>query len=121
MKPKVKTPAKQDNWRGYVNWSPTTADKAGVIELMGNNSWSGLDAVHKLTECGYSVAFVHDDKHGCTRITVTGKESPCPNIGYTLSLRASSVERCVGLADYYCFVLCQAGDWLVEKNSEEVW
>lgn len=118
---KTVTKKADDSWKGYVNWSPAPSDRELVLEYMGRKDWSVHLDIEQLVECGYSVSFTYDHKSGCPRVSVTGKANPCPNIGYSLSIRASSVERCIGLVGYYCFVLCQSGDWLVEKSSEDVW
>jgi hypothetical protein len=110
-----------DNWKGYVNWSPTVADKALVVEYMAVGSWDASAVIQQLCESGYTVSHSWDDKSGCIRVSVTGKTPPCPNVGYTLSVRASSVERGLGIVGFYCFVLCQSGDWLIDKAGEEVW
>lgn len=121
MKKKSVPVQSNQEWKGYVNWSATAADKAAVVDYMGSKGWDAHLVIEQLVECGYSVSHAFDEKHKCVRASVTGKTPPCPNIGYTLSVRASSVERCMGLVGYYCFVLCESGDWLVEKNGEEVW
>jgi hypothetical protein len=121
----AKTATKQrnlsDNWKGYVNWNPLASDRELVVEYMGSKGWDAHLVIEQLVQEGYTVSHSWDDKSSCVRLSVTGKTQPCPNIGYTLSVRASSVERCVGLVGYYCFILCQGQDWLVEKVGGEVW
>jgi len=121
MKTKVEQPAGNGDWKGYVNWSASQAEKARVAVYVDDPLWFEGDAIHNLVESGYSVSFAYDVMSKGIRIAVTGKTVPCPNIGYTLSIRASSVKRAVGLADYYCRIICESGDWLVDKQQEDVW
>lgn len=110
-----------DGWQGYVNWSPTATDKEVVADRIGDGLWSAGSAIHSFLESGYNVSFSFEDGTGAVRVAITGKSKPCPNIGYTLSIRASSVDRCLGLAEQYCWHICQSGDWLIDKQSKEVW
>lgn len=116
-----KTIRKDDDWKGYVNWSPSTSDKESVVRLFESGKWRMDDALAQFVESGYSVAFGWDKVGKCIRLSITGKDRPCPNIGYTLSIRGSTPERCLGLAYHYNWIICGAGDWLIDKKGEEVW
>jgi len=121
VKPKEKSVVKDDGWKGYVNWQPLAAERE-MVEKYGNRSSFAVDEeISGLVESGYSVSFSHEEKTGAVRVAVTGKTKPCPNIGYTLSIRASSVARAMAVVGYYCFTICGGGDWLVEKNGDDVW
>jgi hypothetical protein len=111
----------KDGWKGYVNWAPSEEDKKIVKGRVEKKDYSPDRVIESLVESGYAVSFVWDAKSQCIRASVTGKTVPCPNIGYTLSIRGSTVNRIVGLVEFYCQDICQAGDWLVEKLFEEVW
>ena len=121
MKKKAEAVRRDDGWKGYVNWSPIAADRDKVVGFMGKITYVPLDYLLQLSESGYATSFGYDEKANCHRISVTGKGERCPNKGYTLSIRASTPDRCLGLAAYYIFVLCEAGDWLVDKEGEEIW
>lgn len=121
MKKKVEQVKRNDGWKGYVNWSPTVSDRESVVAFMGKVDYSPMEQLLQLSESGYSTSFSYDETHNCHRLSITGKGERCPNQGYTLSVRASSPERCLGLGSYYIFVLCESGDWLVDKVGEEVW
>lgn len=120
-KPINKAPRQNDDWKGYVNWSATASDKESVVRLFESGKWSMGDAVAQFTESGYSVAFGWDKAGNCNRITVTGKDKPCDNIGYTLSIRASTPDKCLGLAYHYHWIICGGGDWLVDKKGDDIW
>jgi hypothetical protein len=116
------TPIRRDDgWKGYVNWTATPAEREKVVSLMGKDSYDPMEELLQLSESGYSTAFGYDEKSACHRLSVTGKSENCPNQGYTLSIRASSPERCLGLAVYYIAVLCERSDWLVDKKGDDVW
>ena len=121
MKNKGTATKKQDDWKGYVNWSPTVREREGILSLMGDEAYSPTDQLDTLNECGYATSFSYDEKNSCHRISVTGKTRPCSNIGYTLSIRASTTARCLGSAVYYIFTICEGGDWLVDKGEGESW
>lgn len=121
MKKQTSAVKRDDGWKGYVNWSPTVSERAKVVEFMGNGSFDPMDYILQFDESGYSSSFGYDEKNSCHRLSVTGKGDRCPNIGYTLSVRASSPQRCVALAAYYIYVICESGDWLVDKAGSEVW
>lgn len=120
-KAKEKTIRRDDGWLGYVNWNPTATDREKVVDFMGNGSFDISEYLLQLDESGYSSTFSYDENNSCHRLSVTGKGERCPNKGYTLSVRASSPVRCVALAAYYVYVLCESGDWLVDKKGGEVW
>lgn len=120
-KPQQKEAGKTDDWKGYVNFSPTAKDKERIVEYMGSKGWDAHLVIEQFTESGYTVSHSYDEGNSCVRCSVTGKGKHCPNKGYTLSVRASSVERCMGIAGFYSFILCESGDWLVDKKGEEVW
>lgn len=113
--------SRQDGWLGYVNWNPIASDRDKVAAFMGEPSFDGWEYVLQLDESGYSCTFSYDEANSCHRLSVTGKGQHCPNKGYTLSLRASSPIRCLALASYYVYVICQSGDWLVDKKGDELW
>lgn len=119
---KPKSPAvRSDDWKGYVNYNPSEKEKASILE-----HWSRYDgnydrAIAELVESGYSVTFTADKIGGVFRCAVTGRSTPCPNIGYTLSIRGSSIERCLAIALFYCSIVCLSGDWLVDKKGGDVW
>lgn len=120
-KPAAKPTRSDDGWQGYVNFSPTVQQREEIISFMGNGSFDVADYLLQLSESGYSCTIQHDEKNNCHRLSVTGKTQPCPNIGWTLSIRSSSPQRCVGIAAYYIYVLSESGDWLVDKVGKEVW
>lgn len=110
-----------DGWKGYVNWNPAAADREKAGALLDDQRWEIGDAIDTLVESGYTVSFSHEETTGAVRLAVTGKRKPCDNIGYTLSVRASSAIRVVALAHVYVYDLCQGGDWLFEKEGKDVW
>lgn len=110
-----------DEWKGYVNFSPDAKQREAIIALLGNGKYEIADYIRDLNESGYNVTFSYDEGAHCHRLAVTGKTQRCPNQGYTLSIRSSSPERCMGIAAYYISYLCESGDWLVDKASKEVW
>jgi hypothetical protein len=110
-----------EDWKGYVNYNPVADEREKIVDYMGRKNWAHADEITSLVQSGYSVTFAHDEKSDAIRLSVTGKKKPCPNIGWSLSIRASTVERCVGIAGYYVYSLCGGGDWLVEKTNAEVW
>lgn len=120
-KPKNTTVRKDDGWLGYVNWNPTASDREKVVTFMQGDSFDIGEYLLQLDESGYSCTFSYDEANSCHRLSVTGKGERCANKGYTLSVRASSPVRCVALASYYVYVLCESGDWLVDKKGGEVW
>lgn len=115
-------PAKvNDGWKGYVNWSPMADDRDKVLSLMGKDDYDPGEYLLQLGEAGYTTSFSYDEANSCHRVSFTGKGKHCPNQGYTLSIRASSPGCCLGLGVYYIFILCESGDWLVDKAGAEVW
>lgn len=112
---------RDDGWLGYVNWTPTVAEREKVVVFMGKGSFDPMDYLLQLNESGYSTTSSYDEANSCHRLSVTGKGERCPNKGYTLSVRASSPQRCVALASYYIYVLCESGDWIVDKKGGEIW
>lgn len=117
-KPAVKT---SEDWKGYVNYNPTATERETIVAYMGRAKWTPEEEIAALVQSGYAVSFGYDEKSDAVRLSVTGKRSPCPNIGYSLSIRASTPERCLGIAGYYVYTLCGGGDWLIEKTDAEVW
>lgn len=112
---------RDDGWLGYVNYSPGEGDRPKIVFILDNPKWNPADQLEEFTQSGYSATFSHDDASSCERLSLTGKGDGNPNKGYTLSIRASSVLRCLAIATYYCDVLCQGQDWLIDKASKEVW
>jgi len=112
---------RNQEWKGYVNWNPTAAEREKVLAYMGHKNWTATGELATLNESGYTVSFSCEEGGSAYRVAVTGKTRPCPNIGYTLSIRASSHERLLGLVGFYCNIVCDHGDWLVDKKGEELW
>lgn len=116
-----KTEGNKDGWKGYVNWSPTATDKEKVVGVVEGKDWRLGDEINRFVESGYSVAFSWDNYSQCPRVAITGKSEICPNQGLTLSIRASSIDRLVGLAAHYSWVICESESWQVENSHLSVW
>lgn len=114
-------PKRDDNWKGYVNFTPTVKQREEIVSFMGKGGFDVGDYLLQLNESGYSTTFSYDEKNSCHRLSVTGKYPPCDNIGYTLSIRSSSPQRCVGIAAYYIYVLSESGTWNDGKEGGDVW
>jgi hypothetical protein len=109
-----------DDWKGYVNWSPTVGERKKIESFMGNGDFSVGEYILQLNESGYSCSFSYDEKGNCHRLSVTGKGEHNDNKGYTLVLRGSTPSRCVGMAAYYIYVICESQAWLRDQEGEEL-
>lgn len=106
-------------WIGFQNIRLEKAHKKEIKKLEKEMTPEKLFWwLAELTEQGYQVSLSSDYEHDCTVAALTGKETDCPNAGYTMTQRHADPKVAL-LALWYAHVkIADGGKW---EEAQEDW
>lgn len=111
---KVKQNGKSGNnkvrWNGFVNVYLSKADKAAIKSSLLDDA-AIIRLVEHLTENGYKVSTSYSQAGGFYTVTAYGNVPDCPNAGWAMSLRHSSLVVAYSSLQHVLGVEGVSEDW----------
>lgn len=116
---KVQKPDNSDGWRGFVNLSFDSDDRARVKAKCKEES-ALLDAMVDLAENGFKTSHYWDSESECYCVTATGTKASVSSSGCAVSSRSLELLACYVATWYKVAELCSynLSVHLKGKNTE---